>query len=129
MNKEQTIAKQLNVTKFPFIIKDDKGNEIYREYSIGFWLRSEYDSLGNQIYGEDSNGSWWKQEYNSKGNQIYGEDSNGYWFKREYDNRGEKIYYENSTHGVVMDNRPKSVPEYTMEEVIAKLGHEFKIKK
>ena len=102
-----TIAQQLNIKKFPFFIKDDSGNT---------------------IYCEDSNGSWWKYEYNSKGNQIYGEDSNGYWYKREYDDRGENIYWENS-QGAFYDRRPKVVPEYTMEQLISKLGHEFKIKK
>ena len=31
----KTIAQQLNVTDFPFIIKDKNGNEIYFENSYG----------------------------------------------------------------------------------------------
>ena len=31
----KTIAQQLNITDFPFIIKDTNGNEIYLENSIG----------------------------------------------------------------------------------------------
>ena len=28
-NNKQTIAQQLNIAKFPYVVKDDKGNEIY----------------------------------------------------------------------------------------------------
>jgi hypothetical protein len=46
----KTIAQQLKVTKFPFSIKDDNGNEIYYENSIGYWEKCEYNSNGNEIY-------------------------------------------------------------------------------
>lgn len=32
----KTIAQQLNVKEFPFIIRDSKGKEIYRENSNGY---------------------------------------------------------------------------------------------
>ena len=79
-----TIAQQLKIKKFPFIIKDDNGNKIYCEYSDGGWCKREYDDKGYRIYYEDSDGHWCKYEYNSKGKLIYQEDS---------------------THGVVIDNR------------------------
>jgi hypothetical protein len=44
------------------------------------------------------------------------------------DKNNNQIYFENS-NGIIADNRPKSTPEYTMQELIAKLGHKFKIKK
>ena len=81
-----TIAQQLKIKKFPFIIKDDKGNKIYIEDSIGYWMKREYDALSNQVYYEDSIGR-------------------------------------------IVDSRLKPVPEYTMEELVDKLGHNFKIKK
>jgi len=105
--KVMTMAQQLKVTKFPFTIKDDKGNEIYYEDNCGFWIKREYDDRGNKIYSEDSNGFWAKWEYNDNGNEIYSETSKG----------------------TICDNRPKAVPEYTMEELVDKLGHNFKIKK
>jgi hypothetical protein len=105
MNK--TIAQQLKVTKFPFVIKDDSGKEIYWEDSNGFWYKCEYDSIGKEIYCENSE---------------------GVWCKREYDFRGNQIYCERNT-GVIFDIRPKAVPEYTMEELVTRLGHDFKIKK
>jgi hypothetical protein len=103
----KTIAKQLKITDFPFEIKDSKNNKIY-------W--------------EDSNGYWWKQEFDKNNNQIYFEDSDGFWIKRQFDKNNNLIYYEDSK-GVIVDNRPKSTPEFTMEELIDKLGYNFKIKK
>jgi hypothetical protein len=35
---------------------DDNDNEIYREYSDGYWYKREYDDKGNEIYYENSYG-------------------------------------------------------------------------
>ena len=94
----KTIAQQLNVTDFPFKIKDKQGNEIYFENSEGFWAMYEYDSVGKRIYYEDSDGDWSKYEYDSVGNRIY---------------------YDNS-NGVIRDNRPKK------EEIITLNGLKYK---
>ena len=102
----KTIAQQLNVTEFPFKIKDKNGKVIYSEDSKGYWYKNEYDSNGNEIYYENSTGFWSKREYDSNGNKIYYENSNGYWYKREFDSNGNQIYYENS-NGEIIDNRPK----------------------
>jgi hypothetical protein len=105
----KTIAQELKVTEFPFIIKDKNGNEIYYEYSNGFWGKREYDQ---------------------KGNPIYFENSTGFWSKREYNQNGNRIYYENSG-GVIVDRRPKVV-ELTLDEIAAKLNIDvnlLKIKK
>ena len=124
----KTIAQQLNVTEFPFEIKDKNNNLIYWEDSEGFWSKREWDLENNhQIYFENSKGYWWKQEWDSANNQIYFEKSDGYWAKKEWDSTG-LIYFEDS-NGEIIDNRPKPTPEYTMEELIAKVGYEFKIKK
>ena len=107
MNK--TIAQQLKISEFPFIIKDKNGNRIYYEKSNGFWS---------------------KYEYNQNGNRIYYETSNGYWSKRQYDQNGKQIYFENS-YGDITDNRPKVV-ELTLDEIAAKLNIDvnlLKIKK
>lgn len=106
----KTIAQQLNVKEFPFIIKDKMGNEIYRENSDGYWVKYEYDCNSNQIYYENY------------------ENSNGYWSKREYNAEGNQIYYENC-YGTIRYNRPK---EYTMDEIAKALGidvNQLKIKK
>jgi hypothetical protein len=52
-----TIAQQLKIKKFPFIINDHNGNKIYAENSDGYWIKAEYDSNGNEIYWETSNGA------------------------------------------------------------------------
>ena len=102
----KTIAQQLNVTKFPFEIRDKNRNLIYFEDSNGSWGKYEFDSNGNQIYFENSYRWWCKKEYDSNGNEIYFEDSTGWWYKREFDSNGNKIYLENS-NGKIIDNRPK----------------------
>ncbi len=101
----KTIAQQLDITEFPFYIKDKNGNIIYNEDSTGYWSKSKFDSNGNEIYFENSNGGWSKQEFDSDGNVIYSEDSTGYWTKQEYDSNGNEIYYENSA-GEIRDSRP-----------------------
>ena len=52
----KTIAQQLNITDFPFTVKDRNNKEIYYENSKGYWYKSEYDQNNNRIYYEDSNG-------------------------------------------------------------------------
>jgi hypothetical protein len=95
----KTIAQQLNVKKFPFKIKDSKGNEIYYETSNGYWDKREFDSQKNQIYFENSAGTWSKREFDAQGNEIYFEDSNG----------------------VIFDNRPKTVI-LSMSEIAKKFN-------
>ena len=101
-----TIAQQLKIKDFPFIIKDNNGNEIYREDSNRHWWKFEYNDKGNEIYREDSDGHWHKREYDDKGNIIYLENSDGHWWKYEYNDNGNEIYRENSD-GLIIDNRPK----------------------
>jgi hypothetical protein len=99
----KTIAQQLNIKEFPFIIKDKDGNEIYAEYSNGFWVKKEFDSAENLIYFEDSD---------------------GYWIKRMYDSDGNLIYDENS-YGYIVDDRPKSTCEGKIVEID---GKKYKLK-
>jgi hypothetical protein len=73
----KTIAQELNITDFPFEIKDKQGNFIYKEVEDGFWEKWEYDERGNKIYYENSNGLWAKWEWDSNGKQIYFENSKG----------------------------------------------------
>jgi YD repeat-containing protein len=104
-----TIAQQLKITEFPFIIKDKKGKEIYYESSTGSWYKYEYDQNGNPIYFENSTGGWYKYEYDQNGKAIYCEDSTGF----------------------IVDKRPKVV-ELTLDDIAAKLNIDvnlLKIKK
>ena len=72
-----TIAQQLKIKKFPFIIKDDQGNLVYFENSNGYWSKEEYDDQGNRVYFEKSDGFWEKKEFDGQGNRVYWEDSYG----------------------------------------------------
>jgi len=94
----KTIAQQLNITEFPFEIKDKNGY---------------------QTYFEDSTGYWYKREFDSNSNRTYYEDSYGYWIKREYDSNSNRTYYEDSD-GKVIDNRPKTT--FTLKEIAEKMG-------
>ena len=105
----KTIAQQLKIKDFPFIIKDKNGYHIYRE---------------------DSKGFWWKKEFDSNGNEIYYENSNGYWIKRGFDKNGNETRYEDS-NGIIIDNRTKEVV-LTMDEIALKFNipvSQLKIKK
>ena len=52
----KTIAQQLSITKFPFIIRDKNGNLLYCEFSDNWWRKNRFDSDGNRIYSEFSDG-------------------------------------------------------------------------
>jgi len=73
----KTIAQQLNIKEFPFIIKDKNNNEIYYKSSIGLWYKCQFDKNKNKTYAESSNGYWSKWEYDENNNQVYYETSNG----------------------------------------------------
>jgi YD repeat-containing protein len=110
----KTIAQQLNVTDFPFEIKNNNGNIIYYENSNEFWVKWEFDSNGNPTSYENSDGWWYKCEYDSNEKTIYYEDSSELWIKREYDSLGRVIYYEDS-YGHIEDNRPKPCVDKVVE--------------
>lgn len=77
----ETIAQQLNIKEFPFIIKDQNDNVIYHENSDGYWYRKEFDANGNQTYIESSEGDWVKREFDANGSETYYEDSEGKYAK------------------------------------------------
>ena len=56
-----TIAEQLKITEFPFIIKDSRGNVIYRERLDRFYFKQQFDLNNNVMYFENSNGGDYRQ--------------------------------------------------------------------
>ena len=83
LKQDEVVMVLSRVYNQPVTIKDNsvynnQGNEIYREYSTGYWVKYEYDTDGNEIYYEDSYGYWTKREYNQYGKVIYVENSNGF---------------------------------------------------
>jgi hypothetical protein len=51
--------------------------------------------------------------------------SNGHWWKSTYDEKSNQLTYENS-FGI---KKGFDIPEFTMEELVKKIGYNFKIKK
>jgi len=106
---------------------DSKGNKVYKfiTKSNGGWYKHTYNSNGKLLIAENSDGVWRKSTYDSNGNDLTYENSDGYWSKYTYDSKGNELTFEDS-NGV---KRGFDIPEYTMEELVIKLGHDFKIKK
>jgi len=117
----KTIAQQLNIKKFPFIIEDDEGNKTYSENSDGFWYRYEYDDNGNITYQENSNGFWYRHEYDDEGNETYHEYSNGFWCRYEYDDDGNETYYEDSS-GYKRGTKKGTIKELSMNDIAKLVG-------
>jgi hypothetical protein len=75
------------------------------------------DKRGNVIYNQNEYGDWYESTYNEKGKELTFKTSDGYYsIKRKKVTKEEFEVFVNGT------------PEYTMEELVAKLGHNFKIK-
>jgi hypothetical protein len=110
-----TIAQELKITEFPFIIKDSNGKEIYYEGSNGYWQKREYDKNGRMIYRKDSDGFWEMYQYTSSdGKKFCYENSKGFWSKCEMNDEGDMIYIHNSA-GLIVDHRPKSEVQKAIE--------------
>jgi YD repeat-containing protein len=102
------------------------GRRVYNFYkgSDGFSCEYTYDSEGNELTYKESNGFSAECTYDSNGNQLTYKNSNGYSYEYTYDSNGNELTYKNS-NGVT---RGFDIPEFTMEELVEKLGN-FKIKK
>jgi YD repeat-containing protein len=104
----------------------DKENRLVYEfrYSNGYSYESTYDSNGNVLTFKDLDG--YSVEYNRdlNGNILTFKNSNGYSYEVTRDSNGKELTYKDS-NGV---SRGFDIPEYTMEELVEKLGN-FKIKK
>ncbi len=124
----KTIAQQLNITEFPFEIRDENGALIYYENEDGTWEKKETktiaeqlgikkfpfeikDKNGNTIYIEREDGSWEISKYDEEGKQVFHQNQNGFWAEEGHNTPENKrvldeIFYENS-EGVIIDNQPK----------------------
>ena len=103
MKENQTICQFLGITVSPgdpFTIKDDKGNEIYKEYHTGEWIRYEFDANRNITFCVDDE---------------------GFWSKTEFDENRNQVYFENSK-GFIRDHRPKPKVTLTLQQIADKFG-------
>jgi hypothetical protein len=138
MNIEIKITDTENV-EFPIIIKNKRGNIIYKQYENGGWYKYTYDKNGNELTFKDSNGDWYEGTYNENGNELTFKNSDDFWRESTYDDKGKELTCKNSLgyyriKGKYVTKEEFEVfvngtPEYTMEELVSKLGHNFKIKK
>jgi hypothetical protein len=76
------------------LIKDNKGNVIYKEDSDGDWTKSEYDDNNNWVYEENKEDGWKKLKYNDNGDLLFWNTSHDEWRKWEYDDKGKLLYFE-----------------------------------
>jgi YD repeat-containing protein len=75
-------------------------------------------------YFKNSNGYWYECTRDSNGKVLTYKDSDGFSYEYTYDSNGKVLTYKDSDG----ESKVFDIPEYTMEELIAKLGN-FKIKK
>ena len=106
---------------------DSKGTKVYEfiTTSYGGWCKYTYDSNGKELTYENSDGYWYKYTYDLNGNRLTHENSDGYWYKSTYDSKGKQLTFEDSNG----EKRGFDIPEFTMEQLVEKIGHNFKIKK
>ncbi len=85
-----------------------------------------YNKEGEKVYEfeNECNGNWYERTYDSNGNKLTYKDSDGNWYEYTRDSNGNGLTYKDS-NGVT---RGFDIPEYTMEQLVEKLGN-FKIKK
>jgi len=85
-----------------------------------------FNKEGKLVYEfyKNSNGFSYERTYDSDGKKLTFKDSNRYSYELTYDSNGKELTYKDS-NGIT---RGFDIPEYTMEQLVEKLGN-FKIKK
>ena len=115
MSIELKIKDRTDV-KFPIIIENTEGNKIYEQDLYGNWYEWTYDNNNKCLTYKDSKGLWYEYTYDENNNILTYKDSFDC-----YEIKGQRVTKEEFESFVI--------PEYTMEELVAKLGYSFKIKK
>jgi hypothetical protein len=118
--KPMTIAQQIGVTEFPFVVCNKNKELLYCEDEHGSWTKHIYDNQGRAIYSEDSYGYWEKNSYDANGNRTYWETSTGIYSRCEFNEDGHCIFWENK-NGIQFDDRQTTV-ELTLDEIAEKFG-------
>tara|TARA_R110001632_G_scaffold213743_1_gene340167 strand:- start:393 stop:749 length:357 start_codon:yes stop_codon:yes gene_type:complete len=103
---------------------DKEGVKVYEYYTYlsGSWDECTFDEKGKILTYKNSKGYWNERTYNENGNELTYKDSKGYWYERTYDEKGNVLTFKDSD-GI---NTGFDIPEYTMENLVEKLGN-FKL--
>ena len=102
---------------------DENGNQLTYKNSNGYWHKyTRDDKNGNKLTYKDSDGYWSEYTYDKKGNVLTFKGSDGFWEEYTYDKKGNELTYKNS-NGI---KRVFDAPEYTMKDLVEKLGN-FKL--
>ena len=94
----------------------------YRKLSDGLFQERTYNSKGKVLTYKNSNGFSCECTYDSKGNVLTYKNSDGYSYEYTRDSKGNVLTFKDSNG----ETRGFDIPEYTMEELVNKLGN-FKI--
>jgi hypothetical protein len=105
---------------------DNEGRKVYNfyKYSKEYSYECTYDLNGKILTYKDSEEFSYEYTYDLNGNELTFKNSNGYSHEYTYDLNGKELTFKNSNEKM----RGFNIPEYTMEELVEKLGN-FKIKK
>ena len=75
----KSIANIIHQNNFPLRILDARGNNIYCEDPMGYWLMQKFDSNDNMIYYINSNDDWLERTFSDEGNLQASNRSEGFW--------------------------------------------------
>ena len=101
---------------------DEKGKILTYKNSKGYWNERTYNENGNELTYKDSKGYWYERTFDEKGYELTYKNSDSYWYERTYDEKGNVLTFKDSD-GI---NTGFDIPEYTMENLVEKLGN-FKL--
>ena len=105
--------------------EQDKKVYEYKVNSTGYSYEYTYDKHGLVLTLKDSYGYWEEYTRDEKGNELNYKNSTGFWQEYTYDKHSRVLTYKDSK-GIT---RGFDIPEYTMEELVERLGNFKLIKK
>ena len=101
---------------------DKNGNKLTYKNSDGNSSEYTYNENGKRLTYKDSNGFSWEKTYDKNGNILTYKDSDDYSYESTYDKNGNELTYKDSNGA----ERVFDIPEFTMEQLVEKIGN-FKL--
>ena len=97
------------------------GNLVFKD-SSGYSYEYTRDENGNDLTFKDSDGYSYEYTYDENGNELTYKNSDGYSHEYTYDENGKVLTYKDSDG----EERGFDIPEFTIEQLIEKVGN-FKL--